>query len=53
MHRRSLFRTLAAVASLAALGLTPGSAQAYYYYFQYRFSYFVHRTRRRTRWRRR
>ena len=51
MTRRSMLRSLAALGAVAAVGVTPGTADAYYYYFQYRFSYFVHRTRRRSRWR--
>lgn len=51
MNRRSLFRTLAALGGAAAtLVLTASPAKAYYYYFQYRFTYFVQRTYRRYRW---
>jgi hypothetical protein len=53
MTRRMLFRSLAGLAGAAvALGLLPQSAQAaYYYFFQYRFTSFVGRARRRYRWR--
>jgi hypothetical protein len=52
MNRRSVLRSVVAwVGAVAVLGLTAWPAQAYYFFFQYRFSYYVHRNRRRSRWR--
>jgi len=50
MNRRSVLRSLAVwPGAVAAVGLSASPAPAAYYFFQYRFQYFVHRTRRRTR----
>jgi hypothetical protein len=54
MNRRSLLRSaLAFVGAVAVAGWNAGPARAYFFFYQYRFSYFVGRSRRRSRWARR
>lgn len=52
MNRRSLFRALAVwVGAAAAVVLSTRPAQAYYFFYTYRFHYSVQRNARRARWR--